>query len=246
MLRIAVCDDEQPIRQYLHKLAQQCVASQVKEYGDGEELLKDAEEFDIILLDIALNNNGKNNNSDTLNGMETAKQIRKKSDAVIIFVTALKDYVFDGYDVGAFNYLLKPVDEQKFKEVLEEAARKVQRERKEYSQKKDAAIIIKTSGIYVRIPICNIVYAENAARKIILRTQNMKENSYTFYEKMETLEKSLGDTFFRSHRGYLVNLAKVCRYDKTSILMKNGESVYLSKQKYNDFVESYMNYLRRV
>ena len=72
----------------------------------------------------------------------------------------------------------------------------------------------------------------------------MKENSYSFYEKMDVLERKLGKSFFRSHRGFLVNLSEVSRYDKANIFLKNGEKVYLSKQKYNDFVTTYMNYLR--
>ena len=101
-------------------------------------------------------------------------------------------------------------------------------------------------GNYIKIPVNNIIYAENEARKIILHTKNMKEKTYCFYEKMEALERKLGDNFFRSHRGFLVNLQEIVRYDNTSIELKNGETVFLSKQKYNDFVTAYMNYLRKV
>ena len=52
--------------------------------------------------------------------------------------------------------------------------------------------------------------------------------------------------FFRSHRGFLVNLQEVARYDNSNIELKNGESVFLAKQKYNDFVTAYMKYLRKV
>ena len=45
--------------------------------------------------------------------------------------------------------------------------------------------------------------------------------------------------FFRSHRGFLVNLREVYKYDATTIQMKNGDKVYLAKQKYNDFVTAY-------
>ncbi|MFQ8776276.1 MAG: hypothetical protein ACLR78_00570 [Roseburia sp.] len=34
------------------------------------------------------------------------------------------------------------------------------------------------------------------------------------------------------------------KYDATTIQMKNGDKVYLAKQKYNDFVTAYMKYLR--
>ena len=102
MMKIAICDDEQPIREYLKKLTEKCTDADVCVFADGEELLSDQREYDMILLDISLN---QNHDSSMLNGMDVAKKIREKSDAIIIFVTALKEYVFEGYDVGAFHYL---------------------------------------------------------------------------------------------------------------------------------------------
>lgn len=253
MLKIAICDDEEPIREYLKQLTQRLVNADIAVFANGEELLSDKTAYDIILLDISFNNNNTgmlrnndganvlNNNAETgmLNGMETAGKIRQKSDAIIIFVTAFKEYVFEGYDVGAFNYLLKPIDELKFKEVIDKAVSQINR------KKNNESLLIKVGGDYINVSVNNIIYAENEARKIILHTKNMKEKTYRFYEKMEVLERKLGNNFFRTHRGFLVNLQEIVRYDNTSIELKNGDTVFLSKQKYNDFVTAYMNYLRR-
>ena len=236
MLKIAICDDEQPIRDYLKKLTEKCTDAQVHVFANGEELLSDPTVYDIILLDISLN---RKPDSGKPNGMEVAKKIRETSDVIIIFVTALKEYVFEGYDVGAFHYLLKPVDEQKFMEVMDKAISQIKKE------KNTQPLIIRMDGNYIKIPINNIIYAENEARKIVLHTKNMKEETYSFYEKMEVLEQKLGSHFFRSHRGFLVNLQEVVRYDNANIELKNGDRVFLAKQKYNDFVTAYMNYLRK-
>jgi DNA-binding LytR/AlgR family response regulator len=236
MLKIAICDDEQPIREYLKKLTEKCTDAEISMFADGGELLAEQTEYDVILLDISLN---QEHDTGSLNGMDVARKIRKKSDAVIIFVTALKEYVFEGYDVGAFHYLLKPIDEQKFMEVMDRAISLIQNE------KKAEPLIIKMDGNYIKISVNNIIYAENEARKIILHTKNMKEKTYSFYEKMEALEHKLGENFFRSHRGFLVNLQEVAQYDHMNIELKNGEKVFLAKQKYNDFVTAYMNYLRK-
>ena len=224
MLKIAICDDEQPIREYLKRLVKKCTEGEIRLFADGGELLADPTAFDLILLDISLN---REQNAAEPDGMETARKIRERSDALIIFVTALREYVFEGYDVGAFHYLLKPIDEQI------------------RSKKNVEPLVIKVGGNYVRIPVDDILYAENQARKIMLHTKSKKE-PYCFYEKMEVLEQKLGDRFFRSHRGFLVNLQEVARYDNSNIELKNGESVFLAKQKYNDFVTAYMKYLRKV
>ena len=129
-------------------------------------------------------------------------------------------------------------DEKKVMQVMQRAMWQLEREKEEMS------LLIKADGSYMEVLAKNILYAENEARKIVLHTKNMPESSYTFYEKMEVLEKRLGEGFFRSHRGFLVNLREVYKYDATTIQMKNGDKVYLAKQKYNDFVTAYMKYLR--
>ena len=181
MLKIAICDDEQPIRDYLKKLTEKCTDAQVHVFANGEELLSDPTVYDIILLDISLN---RKPDSGKPNGMEVAKKIRETSDVIIIFVTALKEYVFEGYDVGAFHYLLKPVDEQKFMEVMDKAISQIKKE------KNTQPLIIRMDGNYIKIPVNNIIYAENEARKIVLHTKNMKEETYSFYEKMAETGRS--------------------------------------------------------
>ncbi len=233
MLKIAICDDEQPIRDYLKSLTEKCVDSRVSIYASGEELLRHQTEFEVILLDISLH---QDTETEQLNGMEVARKLRKSSDAIIIFITALKEYVFDGYDVGAFHYLLKPINEQKFREVMEKAVKQIAK------TKEAEPLIIKVDGNYIKISVNQIIYAENNARKIILHT---KEINYSFYEKMEVLENKLGNSFFRSHRGYLVNLQAIARYDNANIELKNGEKIFLSKQKYHEFVTAYMDFLRK-
>ena len=189
MLKIAICDDEQPIREYLKRLVKKCTEGEIRLFADGGELLADPTAFDLILLDISLN---REQNAAEPDGMETARKIRERSDALIIFVTALREYVFEGYDVGAFHYLLKPIDEQKFTEVMDRAICQIR------SKKNVEPLVIKVGGNYVRIPVDDILYAENQARKIVLHTKSKKE-PYCFYEKMEVLEQKLGDRFFRSH-----------------------------------------------
>lgn len=235
MLKIAICDDEQPIREYLKRLVEKCTEGEIRLFADGGELLADPTAFDLILLDISLN---REQNAAEPDGMETARKIRERSDALIIFVTALREYVFEGYDVGAFHYLLKPIDEQKFTEVMDRAICQIR------SKKNVEPLVIKVGGNYVRIPVDDILYAENQARKIMLHTKSKKE-PYCFM-KNGSAGAEAGRSLFRSHRGFLVNLQEVARYDNSNIELKNGENVFLAKQKYNDFVTAYMKYLRKV
>ena len=183
MPKIAICDDEQPIREYLKSLTEKCIPdSQVRLFGSGEALLRDQTSFDVILLDVSLR--GEDGNQ-TLNGMETARKIRETSNAMIIFVTAFKEYVFEGYDVGAFHYLLKPVDEHKFAEVMQRAMWQLEREKEEMS------LLIKADGSYMEVLdkkyfVCGERGAQDCAAH-----ENMPESSYTFYEKMDVFSRNL-------------------------------------------------------
>lgn len=233
MLRIAICDDDELLRQYIKTVVYRKLHVWADLYESGEELLSAGKNYDMLFLDICLE---AQEDSHRMNGMEAAKRVRERFNTIIIFVTALPDYVYEAYDVEAFHYLLKPIDEEKLDDVIGRAAAKA--EGKSLTQ----PLIIKTNGKYMRIPIEDIFYGESNGRKILLHT---KKGIFSYYEKMEVLEQKLGENFFRSHRGYVVHLQEVAGYDRTSILLKCGDTVFLAKQKYNDFVAVYMNYLTK-
>ena len=118
MMRIAICDDEAPTRTYLASLIRaQDRPCEVVEYASAGDCLADHRGIDLLFLDIELNAAGPD-------GMALARQIREDrptAQPIIIFVTGYERYVFDAFDVGAFQYLLKPVDEQKFAQVFARA-----------------------------------------------------------------------------------------------------------------------------
>ncbi len=233
MLKIAICDDEERICQYLQDVILRLLHVRADCYTSGEALLESGEDYDIFLIDICFSRNG---GAGQMDGMETARKIRMHSNAILIFITAIRDYVYEAYDVEAFHYLLKPIQEDKLCDVLKKAAAKV-------GQKQAAfPLLIKVNGKSIQVPVGDIFYGESDGRKIILHTKN---GIYTYYEKMELLEQKLGEGFFRSHRGYLVNLQEVSKYDRMSITLKCGDTVFLAKKKYNDFVAAYMDVLTK-
>lgn len=122
-MKIAICDDDEWIRRHLESLIEKMLHVKADLYAAGEDLLSSEIDYDILFLDICLE---KSESGCKIDGMETAKRLRQKSDSLIIFITAMPDYVYEAYDVEAFHYLLKPIDEEKLCEVLKRAASKVQ------------------------------------------------------------------------------------------------------------------------
>lgn len=227
MLRIAVCDKEEQVCDYLESLILKTVEADIVKFCSGEELLKSDRDFAVYFLEIEL---GK------LNGLDTAAIIREKSQAIIIFVTSHTDYVFRAFDVEAFHYLLKPINETRFQQILERAVEEIRR------RQPRQPLIIRSGGTSRSVLGEDILYAENAGRKIVL---HMQQEKFEYYSKMEDLERLLGGQFYRCHRGYLVNLSEVREYDTGRIILKNGEEILMARQKYHGFEEAYFVWMRR-
>lgn len=227
-MNIAICDDEEIIREQIKGLIEKQKAGfYFDTYKTGEELLAAGKHFDVIFLDIQM---------DGKNGIETARELRKREeDAILIFITGIREYVFEAFDVAAFHYLLKPIEESRFTEVFGRAVKEAGK-RKEQEQ-----LFIKTRNRNITLDMKEILYVENRGKKLEIHTT---KETLEIYAAMSKLEERLNDKFYRSHRGYLVNMAYITEYSIDSISLSNGESIYLAKEKYSDFVKRYMRYLR--
>ena len=239
MIRIAICDDEANTRAYLSSLimAQSCPC-EIVEYASADDCLADTREFDLLFLDIELAPSG-----DHLDGMALARTIRERTTGpqpVIIFVTGYERYVFDAFDVGAFQYLLKPVDEEKFAQVFARAVEQIEAGR--VQPQLSHALTLQSAGTSRTVPLDSIYYIESSNHKVMLR---LKDGEFSCYAKIRDLEAELGDQFFRVHKGYLVNLAYVEGYSKTELTLTNGEKLLISKYKYPDFVKAYLRFVKR-
>lgn len=235
MIKIAICDDEANIRTYLSSLigAQSCPC-EIVEYASAGDFLADHRELDLLFLDIELA-------PDHPDGMELARKIREQATGtqpVIIFVTGYERYVFDAFDVGAFQYLLKPVDEEKFAQVFSRAVAQIETAK----EKPGRALTLQSANTSKTVPLDSIYYIESSNHKVEL---HLKDGEFACYAKIGDLELELQDQFFRIHKGYLVNLSYVDGYSKTEVTLTNGEKLLLSKYKYQDFVKAYLRFLKR-
>lgn len=232
MLKIAVCDDESNERQSLVTMITKALnlknkQHQIFEFASGEELLSLSENFYMYFLDIKMG---------TVNGIEAAKKIRLINEkAIIVFITGFKDYVFEAFDVHAFHYILKPVDENKLKEILYSALSQI--------HKKNKFIIAKTLSQTTKILIKDILYIESSQRKLKVHTNH---DIMEYYHKLSDIEKELsGCNFFRCHKSYIVNFMYIESFDNVFITLKNSEKIYISKYKLTDFSKAFMYYLKK-
>ncbi|MBR5089521.1 MAG: response regulator transcription factor [Ruminiclostridium sp.] len=231
-MRFAVCDDEAELRRDISdRIAALCPGASVTEFSSGDEILAGAGSFDIVFLDIGM---------DGLDGMQTARELRRNGcRAAIIFVTAFEDRVFDAFDVGAFNFLVKPVSVQKFAEVLKKAIDS--RNEPAATVTSDRFIAVKSGGVSTKLALSEIIYAEVFDRILILHTVSGKVE---YRGRLNEFEKCTDETFFRTHRSYLINLRYLEKYTSSEVTMENGDRVLLAKQRYSELVKAYLRYIK--
>lgn len=230
-MTIAICDDEKTICEQVEKLVKkQMPDCNTELFASGEALLKETKVFDIIFLDIQM---------DGINGMQAARTLRnKKEEALLIFITGLKEYVFQSFDVSAFHYLLKPIEEKKFAEVFAKAVSEAEKKR----GLTEEPFFMKSNGKTIILSRNHILYVESQNRMVNFHTTN---KCLELYSDMRDLEQQLGRNFYRCHRGYIVNMGHIAEYEKDRISLTNGETIGLSRRKYKEFVKVYMDYLKK-
>ena len=229
-MRVAICDDDRESRARLRSLIkQQEPDCEVACFDTGKRLLEARQHFDILLLDIQM---------EDMSGIEVARVLRiNRERTIVIFVTALKEYAAEAFEVEAFNYLLKPLEPERFCRVFEDACREVKR----LESAGGGQLFFQTKTRSFVVQKDEILYVESLRRKVEIHTQ--RENIIV-YATMKGLAERLGGECFGCHRGYLVNLAYVAEYGTGTIQLQNGETVYLAREKYTEFVKAYTRYLK--
>lgn len=217
MLQLAVCDDEKVFRSDLRKILgtelELCgIDYHISEFTSGEELIAGLEKADcqILFLDIEMKG---------IDGVEAARRLREtKRQMEIVFVTSYADFVFQGYEVRALNYILKPYEPEKIAAVLHTAPEALDIEAEKY-------YVIDQRGGSIRVPLSSVKYFSSERRTVHAVTT---EQEYTFYEKLSDLETELPDTFVRIHNRYLVHLKylEAVRQNKAVV---DGEELPVSR-----------------
>jgi DNA-binding LytR/AlgR family response regulator len=211
MINIGICDDEASMRRLLRAPLEQKLQLlgadyRIFEYDCGETLLTrpETEWLDILFLDIEMKQ---------LSGMETARNLRKRdSHTLLIFVTAYPDFVFQGYEVHAFHYILKPYENQKIRKVLEQAI-------KELGQNREHYFTLEQKSGTTKIPAKKILAFSSDRRKIIISLED--GNKLEFYGKLDAVETDLPDYFIRCHNRHLVNLNYVTALEKDGCTLRS-------------------------
>lgn len=236
--RIAVVDDEPEILSRISALLDNYAASSGQKitfncdtYSNGEEFLQnDPNSYEIIFLDI---------NMPGTNGLRVAQKIRKNNrTAIIIFCTHYAQYAINGYEVNAFGYILKPIEEPSFKRTLDRvlAVLKTSQSRR---------IRVKTLHGAELIPVSDIVYIEVQIHNLYYYV--IKENVLTDCRtrgSMHEITESLGGLgFARCSACYLINLSRVLSVKNGEVRLQGNVTLPISRKFSKSFSDEFIKYL---
>ena len=201
----------------------------LRTFLSGEELLSYSGPIDILFLDIQMKD---------MDGMETARKLRAdRFRGSLIFITVLKEMVFQSFEVQAYDYLVKPVDKKQFEKTMDRLYTSM------CSASGDSLLVQK--GYEGRIiPKDEIVFCEIIERKIYLNLASCEVVDY--YERIEDLETKLDEYFFRCHRSYLINLKHLKGYKNGTAYMDNGKKVPVSRMRSKEFSSVVLQYMKNM
>lgn len=233
MLRFAVCDDEPYLLDRLCAQVGDCLEAlgrrdfRLARFSGGQALLAAGEDFDLVFLDIQM---------DPPDGLETARALRRRGDeCLVVFLTVLRERVFDAFEVRAFDYLVKPPDPGRLRRTLERALGDIEGRRAR-------TLLIQRGTAREVVPLDEIAYCEVMGRKIYLHRADGGVLDY--YDKLTDLERRLGGGFFRCHRSYLVNLDRVRGCGGGQVRLSGGERVPVSRLRESNLTQALLRRMR--
>lgn len=233
LVRAAIVEDETKLHEYYGKM--------MEAWGDARGVrfttmfVESAEEylfkyggenlFDIIFLDVCMKG---------MNGMELAHEIRKFDRNVqIVFLTGKTEYVFEGYEIGAVRYLLKPVEESELAKTLDACMEKLGSSREDY-------FTMKYQGEHLRLSRSEIMYVKVEGHYLQMRTA---DRGYEWKGSLkEMLDKLDPVRFVMANRSAVVNLEFVSKITREECILENGETIPVSRGAYGPLNEAFMKY----
>lgn len=229
-MNIAIVDDEEMWR----KLATTVVKkngddkNKIDTYNSGIDFLDKNKYYDIVIMDVDM---------PQLNGFDTITEYKKNhGKTIVIILTTHLDCARKGYLVNAFRY----VDKTKMEEELEEAFCAI----KKINENNDVFIMGKKDERTQKIYANDILYIETKSRKTMIHVQ---DGCYLSDKKINELEEKLKKYgFYRSHKSFLVNMAKVDYLDKEFVYFENNEKAYISVRKYTETKKRYITAKKKI
>lgn len=221
MINIAICDDE--------KIQRNIIKDMLLKISKDNNMGVIIDEFEeaVRLLDIIKRNKNKYNLifcdiiMDKMNGIEFLRKVKKINPSIqAVLITSCEEFVFDGYDLGVLNYLMKPVSEERLEREFFRAVKNI-------NCTNPSIYSVHSNGSMIFINLTEVMFFEVNNKTI---TANMENGTIEFNMKIKDLELDLDHrNFFRCHRSFIVNMTKVEAIFSNEIILKNKSIIPIGR-----------------
>lgn len=231
-MNIAIIEDSGQELSLLERCLQSYLSSRqvyrvIDTYTSGEAFLENwpSKSYDLVFLDILM---------EGISGIEVARKIRETdSECLLIFISSSKEYALQGFEVRAFDYLLKPLSEERFQKTMDLCQNEL--------AKHIRYIEVKESRTLVKIPLNEIIYTDYYNHYIQIHTAARLIRSYQQFDVFSPLLLCYPQ-FLCCYRNCFVNMDHVDSVDKHDFVMENGERVPITRGNRNSIYQQYADY----
>ncbi len=236
MIRIAICDDDREYGMWLESVIVQVFGTgmEITQYSSGEDYLVDVEMMhELIFLDVEMPG---------IDGIETAALIRRENrNAVLIFISGVRNPTPDSFKVAPYRYLLKSFSNNELKQELREILAETRR------VFADDYLVCEKDGRSIRVNLLDIFYISIVRGGCQVHTYSGHSADGCFVREKLTMvaEKLKGKDFAYAHNSYLVNLRNVDSFSKTEVVLKDQTILAISRSKYSEFENRIFEYWGR-
>ena len=210
-MNIILLEDEEYTRRFIKKLvSEHPLVENVLDTPSGKEAVRLAQEVkpDIVLLDIELSPEEK------LNGIDVASLIRSFCpETHFVFITGYSKYAIDSFAVHPYDYILKPIKQEKVMEIIGNLAAKITTRPVDVSKTSPGKIAVKVRNEILLINLSDILFIEKLEGRTQIHTNH---NVYKITQNLNELETKLESNFLRVHKSFIVNLDKISRIKEIS------------------------------
>lgn len=202
-VKIIIADDEPGVLlllcSILRDIDDTMIVGTAENANDAIKLTKEKQP-EVAFLDIGLPD---------MIGIELANKLKEiNPDIFIVFVTAYQEYSLDAFKLYAFDYILKPIDEERVKTTFSHIYNIIKKSNKDNRNLQASTISISFGNERVFVKLRDIFYIEKIGRHTFIHSIN---GEFKTRETLKELEKWCGSTFFRSHKSYIINTKKIER-----------------------------------
>lgn len=230
-MKIAICDDEKiflsDLEEKIYKILSR-LDHDVFSFTSAEELLAAKNDFDIIFLDIEMGG---------MDGMSAAREIREKDEGIpIVFLTSHTEMAIEGYEVNAFRFLKKPVEDEKLKQTLQDIR---------LMKDSHKGVMIKSGGEEIVVVPSEVLFLESDNNNVRMITTS---GSFTTRMKLgEAIEifNGVNDTIRKVHRCTAVNLNHVARIRDREVILDEGSVIGISRSCFTDFKNALYDHVKK-